>query len=802
MLVAVIVVATHGVGLSARQTGERASLAPTMAQASVRRLLDTYCVSCHSDRVKTGGLSLQGRALTSLGEDAAIWEMVLRKVRVGLMPPAGQPRPEITEQHRFADWLQGALDEAAAAHPNPGRTEAIHRLNRAEYRNAVRDVLDLDIDVTELLPADDASYGFDNMAGSLKLNQSLLERYLLVATKVSASAVGRIRSPTAEVFRVPIGMPQSDRQTGLPPGTRGGLLIRNNFPADGEYEIVVDLVCTTELDLECDGSLGFTEPHDLEISVDGERVGLFTLPPRVLEDINYPSLEDEGLRLRVPVKAGVRHVAVTFVQTLGHADFVRAAYRKKFERPFRYYADAVAIPMPAVDNVSIRGPFNPTSPGDTASRRRIFTCRPDSVAAEPACARSILESLARRAYRRPLQPTDVDALRAFYATRRDEEGATFEDGIEEAIRALLVSPYFLLRVEREPAGAPPNTNYAVSDLELASRLSFFLWSSVPDDELLDVATNGTLHEPDVLGQQVSRMLADARSKAVIENFAGQWLRLRGLDGLRPVEALFPDFDDSLRDAFRQETEHFLDYILREDRSVVDMLTADYTFVNERLARHYNIPNVTGPRFRRVSLADTPRRGLLGQGSVLAVTSFPTRTSPVVRGKWVLENVFGVPPPPPPPNVPVLTERNDGGRDTQREPSMRERMAEHRRNPACSSCHSMIDPIGFALENFDAIGRWRDIDESFAPIDASGILPDGSEFAELSEFQTALATRAEQFVTTFTAKLLVYALGRGLEPYDQPAVRAIVAEAARADYRISSIINGVVTSLPFHMRRTE
>ncbi len=763
--------------------------------AAPRALLDRYCVTCHNDAGQRRGtvpVSLQAIDTANVGADAALWESVLRKLRAGMMPPAGRPRPDQAAHDRLLAWLEGELDRAAAARPNPGRTETFHRLNRTEYANAVRDLLALDIDAAALLPADDASYGFDNIAGVLRLNQSLMERYLAAAAKISRAAVGRpLAAPTAHEFRIPEEMRQYERVAGLPFGTRGGALIRHTFPQDGDYVIEVDLLC--RIAGECDGSAGFADRHELEVTVDGARVGLFTLDPH-----DGVGVETRDLRVRIAVEAGPRAIGVAFLKLPSAVEV--ESLRQRFFRPYYLNGNSMqqrwAIYQPFVDRVTITGPFTPGTPGETPSRARIFTCRPAAGADETPCARTILAALARRAYRRPIAAADVDRLLAFFEAGRAE--GSFDAGIELALGRLLTSPEFLFRIERDPPDAAPGTSYAVGDLELASRLSFFLWSSIPDDELLAVAARGDLRHPPELTRQVRRLLADPRARALVDNFAGQWLQLRNLDAAHPAVPLFPDFDDSLRQAFRRETELFVDSVLREDRSVLELLTADYTFVNERLALHYGLAGVRGSHFRRVTLDGTARRGLLGHGSVLTVTSRPNRTSPVLRGKWILENILGAPPPAPPPNVPPLPGDEGAGADAPQ--TMRERMAAHRANPACAGCHAMIDPPGFALENFDAVGRWREVDESFRPLDASGRLPDGAEFADLAEFRALLLARPARFVTTVVEKLLTYALGRGLEAYDLPGVRRIVREAAAANYRLQALIEGIIRHEAFLMRR--
>jgi hypothetical protein len=775
-----------------------------------------YCVSCHDDIERTANLSLESLSLDAVSAHPAEWEKVVRKLRAGMMPPVGEPRPSSDASAALVSYLESELDAAAGASPNPGRTEPFHRLNRSEYRNAIRDLLDLSVDVAELLPADDASYGFDNIAGVLKLSPTLLERYLAAADKVSRQAVGTPSEFVAiDYFRVPDDRSQERRLPGLPFGTRGGTLIDYNFPADAEYVIAAELA----RDLNEQMPL-YAEPQELEVAVDGERVAVFTLPAVPLaapqaanNDPNAPAISqivqrfslsrearaarnraDADWRVRVPVTAGAHSVAVTFLARTAALD---ESARLPFDRP---YPAGVNIPETRTGAylraVEISGPYATGGAGDTASRRRVFSCRPASsdAAAGEACAREIFGRLARHAYRRPVGDGDLAPLLAFY-----REGASkgFEAGVQLALKRLLVSPEFLFRVEREPEGVAPGTTYAISDLTLASRLSFFLWSSLPDEELLATAERGALHEPAELARQIERMLADERSESFVSNFAGQWLYLRNLDAVVPVQSEFPDFDDTLRQSLKRETELFFGSIVRENRSALDLLRADYTFVNERVARLYGMPNVKGSHFRRVELPpDSPRRGLLGHGSILTVTSYPDRTSPVVRGKWILENLLGVPPPPPPPNVPELSATSDKGGTL----TIRERLAAHRSNPSCASCHALMDPLGFALENFNAIGQWRTLDDSGATVDAAGTLPDGTPFAGVAEFRAALES-SDLFVTTLAEKLLTYGLGRGVEYYDQPAVRAIVRSAAASDYRFAALVAAVVQSPPFKLRRS-
>ena len=772
------------------------------APAEQRAFLNQYCVTCHSQRLKTAGLSLETLDVGNVGGSAVVWEKVVRKMRGGLMPPVGRPRPEPSHYEGFVTWLETQLDTAAAARPHPGRKDTFHRLNRAEYHNAVRELLTVDPDVAELLPPDDASYGFDNIAGVLKVSQSLLERYLVAARKISRMAVGSpVAAPVSEMFRVPDELPQTDRVQGLPFGTRGGTLIRYSFPQDAQYDVTVEFGCSKVETVGCDAIGGFPDAHQLELTVDGERVKLFTLEPRRRTTSAGGAGTSEGvkMRIRIPVKGGPREVGLAFLKlpSVEEADGIRA----RFDKPMYlapWISSDMSIYQPVIEKVTIGGPFEPTGGfSDTPSRRAIFSCRPAAAAEETACARTILTKLARRAYRRPVTAADVDGLLAFYRDGRKE--GSFDAGVEMALRAMLVSPQFLFRVETDPAPVAPGSNYRVSDLELASRLSFFLWSSIPDDELLTVAAQGKLRNPAVLERQTRRMLADPRSGTLTSNFAVQWLQLGRLGTLQPSYQLYPDFDEGLRRAFVQETQLLFDSVLRENRSVMELLTANYTFVNERLARHYGIPNVRGSDFRRLALSeDSPHRGLLGQGSVLTLTSHAVRTSPVFRGKWILINVLGTPPPDPPANVPPLPEKKG---DEAKVLTMRERMAEHRANPVCSTCHSVIDPLGFAFENFDPVGRWRTLDETSNPVDSSGRLPDGTTFQDFAGFRAGLLRHPERFVTTATEKLLTYAVGRGLQYYDMPTVRRIVRETAPSDYKLASIVLGVIKSDPFQMRRS-
>jgi uncharacterized protein DUF1592/uncharacterized protein DUF1588/uncharacterized protein DUF1587/uncharacterized protein DUF1585/uncharacterized protein DUF1595/cbb3-type cytochrome c oxidase subunit III len=758
-----------------------------------RELLDKYCVSCHSEELRTGGLSLEGANLADIPKGAETWEKVIRKVRVGAMPPQGMPRPDKAALDGLASFLETALDRAAAAKPNPGHA-SMHRLNRAEYANAIRDLLGLEIDATELLPPDDESSGFDNIADVLRVSPSLMERYLSASWNISRLAVGNTSiAPATSTYRVRPDLSQDQHIEGLPLGTRGGILVRHNFPVDGEYIVKVRLWRNT-----FDLMRGIEDQHQIEVSLDGARIGLITVGGKddFVKMAENPGAfgtdVDQRLTVRLPVKAGAHAISATTVLR-SHAQ------KDDLIKPFlRTTVDGLDITGdPSIDRLTVEGPFHQTGPGDSASRRRIFVCRPASSASaskdELACARTILSTLARRAYRRPLKDNDLEDLLSFYQRRRNNNGS-FDAGIESALQLILASPEFLFRFEPDPANLAAASVYRLDDLALASRLSFFLWSSIPDEQLVNLASQGKLKDPVVLEQQVKRMLADPRSEALADNFAEQWLFLRNLKNKAPNLDTFPDFDDNLRQAMLQETKLFFQSILREDRNVLDLMTADYTFVNERLARHYGIPNVYGSQFRRVKVTDDARRGLLGQASILTVTAYPNRTSPVQRGKWILSNILGTPPTPPPPNVPELKENGEDAKPQ----SLRERMEAHRADPVCAGCHQTMDPIGFALENFDAIGRWRNTDDG-SKIDAAGTLFNGAKVDGPAALRQMLVSRPETFIGVMTEKLLTYSLGRGVEYYDMPAVRKIVRDAAANDYRFSSLVLGVVKSTPFEMK---
>jgi mono/diheme cytochrome c family protein len=761
--------------------------APAPAAAAQRSALDTYCVSCHNQRLKTGGLALDALDVTRASADAATWEKVIRKVRTGAMPPAGMPRPDAATRDGLVAFLETSIDRAAT--PFPGHP-SIHRLNRAEYANAVRDLLSLDVEVAALLPPDEPAYGFDNIGEMLDVSPALLERYSAAAAEIATLAVGDASDVVAgsRLFRAAADHSQDQHNDGLPLGTTGGMAVKTTLPLDGEYVIKVGLFKTN---LGMIRGLEFR--RQLEIVVDGRRVlaqpigGAEEYEGMLQNQTAVADAVEARLQVRVPLTAGPHDIGATF------AARPEVENTRRLQAVLRSTSDTseTLIGPPLVLTVTVTGPFNPTGPGDTPSRRAIFTCRPASTAQEDGCARTILSRLARRAYRGTQTTADVDELMGhFREWRRD---GSFDSSIGFALQRILAGPKFLVRTERVPASRP-GTIYRVTDTELASRLSFFLWSSIPDDQLLELAAQGRLSRSATLDQQVRRMLADPRSQALVENFAGQWLQLRNLRSAVPDSREFPNFDDQLRQAFRRETELLFDSILREDRSVLDLLTADHTFVNERLAKHYGIPYIYGNHFRRVPVTVDARRGILGHGSILTVTSHADRTSPVVRGKWILDNLLGTPPPPPPPVVPALPERSA----LPRPMTMRERMEQHRANPQCASCHKAMDPLGFVLENFDAVGAWRTRDGR-APIDASGTFVDGSAIAGPVALRQALLARPQAIVGNLTEKLLIYGLGRGIDHRDMPPVRAIVREAGANGYRFSTLVLGIVRSDAFQKR---
>lgn len=770
-----------------------AALGRLNAADATATLISSYCVDCHDAGIRKGDLVLEGLDLAKLTARPGMAEHVLKKLDHRQMPPLGEARPDEATYRAVVAELQSTLDRAAAAKPNPGRTETFRRLNRTEYQNAIRDLLAVEIDATALLPNDEPAHGFDNVTVGT-LSPTLLDRYVSAAQKIARLALGTPRkTPAGETFRVRPDVTQEDHVEGLPLGTRGGAVFTYTFPQDGDYQIEVRLQRDRNEQVE-----GLRKPHEVEVLIDRERVALETVKPPG-PDKNAEGV-DAHLKFRVAVKAGPHDVGVTFPKN--HATVLLESERQPFIA--RYNMHRHPRTAPALYQVSITGPFDAKGPGDSPSRRLIFgevisnlAVGTTAATSEEGRARQVLGRLLRRAYRRPVTDEDLRKPMQFYR-EGSAEGAGFEAGIENALSAVLVSPQFLFRVETDPAGLAAGTAYRVSDLELASRLSFFLWSSLPDDALLDAAVRGDLRQPARLEQQVRRMLADPRARSLVTNFASQWLHLRSLESVVPDLRRFPNFDDNLRQAFRQETELFFESILREDRSIGDLLSADYTFVNERLAKHYGIPHVYGSHFRRVSLAGDPERqrgGLLRHGSILTVTSYATRTSPVIRGHWILANLVGAPPPPPPPNVPSLDDNT-----VSASLPIRERLAEHRRNPSCASCHNIMDPVGFALENFDAVGRWRTAEER-VPIDASGGLPDGRTVVGVAELERGLLQRPELFAGTLSEKLLIFALGRGLAPYDAPAVRQIVRRAQTDDFRFSSLILGIVNSTPFQMRTT-
>lgn len=807
LLVSLSPVAAHAGSAPATQAAARETSSP-------RALVDKYCVTCHNKRTRQGGLELDGVNVDRVTEQPEVWEKVVRKLRAGAMPPVGLPKPDAQAMDGFVTGLEESLDKASVASPNPGRP-AVHRLNRSEYTNAVRDLLNLEIDGASLLPADTTGFGFDNNADVLSVSPGLLERYLGAARKISRLALGDPSvKPGLQTYSLPymVLLQDSRMSDDLPFGSRGGAVFRHVFPVDGEYVIKVTMQ-RAYLDTE---PRGLPTGELVDIRIDGVRQALLPIGgPDAVGPNPYASNDmkpaaDANLRVKTRIAAGSHAISVSFQnrtwyqEGVGPSRFPASSFGRQSAKGTSAGFGRVEM---AVDTLHIEGPFDGVTPAESPSRRAIYICSPaasQGVAARPvktgatagdaACARRILSRLARRAYRRPVTTTDINVLMDFFQTGYTQGG--FDAGILRGLERLLVSPYFIYRVEAEPKQARAGVPFRISDVELASRLSFFLWSSIPDDTLLDLAEAGRLRTPAVLERQVKRMLADPRAAAMTDNFFGQWLFLRNMRLHRPDPKAFMDFDENLRDAFITETRLFTASQVIEDRSVTELLTSNYTFANERLARHYGISNIYGPRFRRVTFDDNRRGGILGQGSLLSVTSMSNRTSPVKRGAWLLEHLLGTPPPPPPPNVPPLTESSEG---TKVATSVRERMEQHRKNPACAACHSKMDPLGFALENFDGVGRWRDGDGE-SKVDASGVLPDGTKFTGPAEFRQALLRRPDAFVTTVASKLLTYALGRGVESYDMPAVRRIVRESAGEQYRWSSLIIEIVKSMPFQMRR--
>jgi hypothetical protein len=758
-------------------------------------IIDQYCLGCHNTKAKAAGLesgvlTLDTVNLSRIRDDRDVWERVIRKVRAGMMPPANARRPDVATLDRFVGGLEAELDRNAPPHlPPPG----LHRLNRAEYENVVRDLLGLDIDATKFLPPDDSTHGFDNMAGTLGMSPALLEAYVSAAGKISRLAIGTQIAPVQAMYPVPVDATQMYHVEGLPLGTRGGAVIRHHFPADGEYAIRVYPV--RKGNMGGSGTFGGVRGEQVEVSLDGERVAVFDW------DKSTAARSGSGgpgtIDLTLKVQSGLRNVGVAFVAT-------HYAPLTDLNKPFlRTTIETGGIDglnfFPHIASVRIAGPLTVSGVSDTESRHRVFVCRPAAATQERTCARTILANLANRAFRRPASFSDIDELVQLYAVGRNT--GDFEHGIEMALRGVLAHPKFLYRVEVEPASVAAGQTYRISDYELASRMSFFLWSTMPDEQLMALAARGTLRNPAVLEAQVRRMLKDPRAEALAVNFAGQWLNLRGVQASAPAPPLYPDFDDNLRQAMRKEVELLFDTIVREDRSVRELLTADYTFVNERLARHYGIRNVYGSVFRRVTLDDglDARRGLLGKGAFLLTTSQATRTSPVIRGKWVLSNIIGVPPPQPPANVPVLKAQRTDVAGNTKEPSLRQKMIDHRIRPDCVNCHKLMDPIGFALENFDAIGAWRTMDGT-APVDAGDVMYDSTKVDGVAGLRSWLLGRSDLYLRTVTEKLMTYALGRGAEAGDMPLIRSIVSDAKRNNERFSSLVLGIVRSAPFQMNR--
>ena len=764
-----------------------------------RAFVDQYCVGCHNTRNAQPAarpVDLEKANLDDVAVDAATWERVLRKLSVRAMPPEGMKRPQEADYTNFTTWLASSLDRAWTSRgASPGRY-VVHRLNRAEYGNAVRDLLALDMDVAALLPSDDADFGFDNIAAALKTSPMLLDRYVTAAQRISTLAVGNPKAvPTTSEYSVSREFSQSAYIEGLPLGTRGGTLVRNIFPADGEYKLAARLFRGIEEGYT--GVEGNDTPHTFVITIDGDEVFSTTIGgPKDHEEqakslTEWQPVIDSRLTTRVKVTAGPHDVGFTWRE--------RPAQSQDVWQPSQRDSQEIHFVggLPKIRTALIEGPYNVTGVSPTASRDRVFVCRPASAAEEASCAERIFTNLTRRAYRRPVTSDDVQAPLAFYRQAR-QNGETFEAGVRAGLARVLSSPSFLYRMENDATGARPGSAHAVSDVELASRLSFFMWSSIPDEQLLNLATSGRLRLPGVLAAQVKRMIADERSDALVGNFTGQWLQLRNLESkVAPDLLMFPEFDDNTRKGFRRETEMLFGYILRNDRSALELLSANYTFINERLAKHYGIPGIYGERFRQVKLTDPNRFGLLGHGSILSLTALATRTSPVFRGSYVLTTFLNTPPPPPPPNVPSLDESNKGA-DTVAK-SVRDQLERHRQNPTCAGCHRVIDPAGFALENFNSVGQWRASMPNGAKIDANGVLADGSNINGPADLRQAILSRPEAFVTVITERMMIYALGRGLEPSDMPVVRQIVRKAGQNGYRLNTVVNAIIESAPFQMR---
>lgn len=793
-------------------------LSSTTGAQSAGELLNTtinqYCLACHNDSLSTADVSFQNLDLSEVSNHGALQEKVLSQLRNRRMPPMEMPKPSEAVYNELVSWLESEIDELAASAPNPGRTDTFHRINRAEYANSVRDLLNIDVDVEELLPADDIdAYGFDNMADVLTVSPALMERYLSAARKTARLAIGEEPlGPVSQIYEVPILLNQNDRMSDdLPFGSRGGVAMDHYFPVAGQYDLSLRLHRNYVNYIR-----GMGSQHEIEVRLDGKLIQSFAIggqEPDVLqapasyggnqfgdrEWEEYMLFADSNLRLRFEAEPGPHIVGLSFVRRLTEPEGVLQPPQSVFAAAINEMRDGDA----AIEQAQITGPFDAAGPGDTPSRRAVFVCTPASndLSSEEVCATEILSGLANRAYRRPLQQTDIDTLMDFYRIGRGDGQSGFDAGIQLAVERILISPDFLFRVEQDPLNVAPETDYELSDLELASRLSFFLWSSIPDEELLSIAERGELQNPDILEAQTQRMLGDPRSSALVKNFASQWLYLRNLRSLVPDAVEFPEFDENLRNAFRQESELYFESLLRDDRSVLDLLGAGYTYVNERLAKHYGIEGVYGSHFRRVDLEGElaqQRGGILGQGSLLTATSYANRTSPVLRGKWVLTNILGTPPPPPPADVPDLPENGADGQPA----TIRDRMIQHREDPNCAVCHLPMDPLGLALENFDAVGRWRDTGEANLAIDASGQLPNGTAFYGLNGLRNILLDRSDEFAGTVTEKLFAYAIGRPPEYFDKPTVRMITRSAALDNYSWSSIIMGIVKSAPFRTRRSE
>jgi hypothetical protein len=774
--------AQSGSGAQAQKPAASAAARAQAPDAAAQRaVIDEYCVDCHNAQLRKGNLMLDRLDLARLGEHAEIGEKVVRKLRAGMMPPTGNPRPDPAEREALITWMEKELDRNAVTYlPAPG----LHRLNRTEYTNAIRDVLALQVDATKFLPSDDSTRGFDNIAGALTLSPALMEAYLSAAGKISRLAIGDVSAPTQAVFEVPADTAQNYHVEGLPFGTRGGILIKYQFPADGEYSFKVKGVTGY-----FQAVLGGVKGEQLEVTVDGNRVKMFDWDKEIANTTGNGRSTP-----RVPVKAGLHTLGVTFIAT---NDVPGSEVNRPFQRTMNTPGSIPGFLFyPHVGQVWIEGPYGAKGATDTAARKKIFVCHPATPQEEAPCARTIISSLVKHAFRRPATASEVNNLMEFYQAGRTD-GGKFDDGIEVVLERVLADPEFVYRLEPEPANLAAGKTYRISDLALASRLSFFLWSSVPDDQLIDLAAQGKLKDPVVLEQQVKRMLADPKSDALIENFTGQWLNVRSLQVSSPDVNLFPDFDDNLRAAFEREIELFFGSVVHEDRSILDLLSANYTFVNERLAKHYGIPNIYGPQFRRVEL--TPdldmRRGLLGKGALMTETSIAVRTSPVARGKWFLQTFLGVSPPDAPPNVPQIKDKPADATGNAKVPTMRQTMEAHHTDPVCASCHKIFEPIGLALENFDAVGTWRTYDGD-NPIDASGILVDGTKLDGVKSLRESLVRYSDQFERVVAEKLLIYALGRGVEYQDMPLVRSIVSESAPSKYKFSALVLGIVKSPAF------